>query len=56
MEFKYLLCMEYVTDRDIPNHFADGVDIRLCDMCDYTLSCSKEQLNELCDNFGITFI
>ena len=47
-----LACMEYVTDRDFPNQYADGVNIGLCDTRDNTLSSAKEQLKEPCDNFG----
>ena len=48
--------MEYVTDRDFPNQYADGVNVGLCDTRDNTFSSSKEQLKEPCDNFGKTFI
>ena len=42
--------MKYVTDRDFPNQYADGVNVGLCDTRDNTFSSLKEQLKELCDN------
>ena len=48
--------MKYVTDRDFPNQYADGVNIGLCDTRDNTLSSTKEQFKEPCDNFGKTLI
>ena len=48
--------MEYVTDRDFPNQYEDGVNVVLCDMHDNTFSSSKEQVKELCDNFGKTLV
>ena len=47
-----LTCMEYVTDRDFPNQYADGVNLGLCDTRDNTFRFSKEQLKAPCDNFG----
>ena len=44
--------MEYITDRDFPNPYADRVNVGLYDTRDNTLSSSKEQLKEPCDNFG----
>ena len=35
--------MEYVTDRDFPNQYADVVNVGLCDKRDNTFSSSKEQ-------------
>ena len=41
-----LACVEYVTDRDFPNHYVDRVNAGLSDMRDNTFSFSKEQLKE----------
>ena len=48
--------MEYVTDRDFPNHYADEVNVGLRDTRDNTFSSSKEQLKEPSGNFGKTVI
>ena len=37
--------MEYATDKDFPNHYADRVIVGLCDMHNNTFSSSKSNNN-----------
>ena len=53
---RVLACMEYVTDRDFPNHYPDGVNVRLCDTRDNTFSSSKEQFKEPCTSEKLLLI
>ena len=48
--------MEYFTDSDFPNQYAESMNVGLCDTGDNSFSSSNEQLIEPCDNLGKKFI